>query len=158
LIPCHPYRFFGRNRGNFVPHRSLGRRRLGPLRHWVCCVPAVGVGGAVSCKPWEALRAHWVWHCSCVFVQFMVHDVLWLTLAPGDCAAISGGVVEPSATAAGSRRSGRSPPELHVIMQAVVVEDCTPAAPANAATAITPSMIPPAQRRFALSVAIAPIL
>ena len=45
--------------GNFVPRRSR-ERRLRRLRHCACWVPAVGVGGAVSCKPWEALRAHWV--------------------------------------------------------------------------------------------------
>jgi hypothetical protein len=59
----------------------------------------------------------------------MVHVVLAPRLAPGACAARSGGVVEPSGGVGGRKQADWhvAACELHVIMQFVVVEVCADA-------------------------------
>lgn len=65
----------------------------------------------------------------------MVHVVLAPRLAPGVCAAMSGGVVLPSGGDGGRKQAAWQVAacELHVIMHVVVVEDCAdaPLAPAT---------------------------
>ena len=72
---------------------------------------------------------------TCVVVQFITHVVLAPVLTPGACAANSGGVVEPSGGAAGTKQVDWQVAacELQVIMQVVVVEDCADATLAHAA-------------------------
>jgi hypothetical protein len=69
----------------------------------------------------------------------MVQVVLTAVFVPGDCAAKSGGVVEPSAGDPGSKQADWhvAACELHVIMQVVVVELCAHATPTPPAVAQT---------------------
>jgi hypothetical protein len=137
LSPCHSCRFFGRNRGNFVPRPAW---QGGAGGHRVCWVPAVGVGGGVTCKPWDALREHWDWHCSWVLVHAKTQVVLAVGLAPGCCASKSGDAVLPTGGDGGTKQAPWqfAACALQVIMQLVVLEDCARAGLASPA-ATSPS-------------------
>jgi hypothetical protein len=80
-----------------------------------------------------------VWQVTWVVVQAMVHVVLAPRLAPGACAAKSGGVMLPTGGVGGTKQVAWQVAacELQVIMHDVVVELCAdaPLAPAAVAAA-----------------------
>jgi hypothetical protein len=80
---------------------------------------------------------------TCVVVQLITHVVLAPVLAPGACAASSGGVVEPSGGAAGTKQVDWQVAAcaLQVIMQFVVVELCADATSAHTAATAAANII-----------------